>query len=57
MATVRRYRAATDHLLWFANEAPLAKSADRITMADVGRFARHLREVKVAPNGHPNTAK
>lgn len=57
LATIRRYRAATDHLLRFDGRLHPMRSADRMTASDVERFVRFLREVKVTPNGHPNTAK
>ncbi|WP_437194445.1 tyrosine-type recombinase/integrase [Planctomicrobium sp. SH527] len=50
VGTVRRYRSATQHLADFAGEIPAHTiSADR--------FALHLREKQVSPNGHPHTPK
>ena len=49
--TVERYRTATDHLIRFAGE-----DADPVTV-DVAKFLGHLRQLKVSPNGHANTAK
>lgn len=49
VATVRRYRAATQHLVDFAGHSPAHTLA-----AD--RFALFLREKEVSPNGHPHTA-
>ncbi len=57
IATIRRYRAATDHLLRFVEEAHPIRSVDRLTVADVELFVQHLRNTEVAPNGHPNTTK
>lgn len=54
LATVDRYRAATQHLVSYA--ATLAKPllAHQI---DPDRFAQHLHMIEVAPNGHPHAAK
>jgi len=49
LATVRRYRTATRHLENFAGNQPAHQ-------VDVDQFVRYLRKIKVAPNGHSNTA-
>ena len=54
LATVRRYRAATQHLENFAAANGKPTNA-HVIAAD--RFVRFLRTIKVAPNGHPNTRK
>ena len=54
LATVRRYRAATRHLESFAAANGKPKHAHLIS---VDRFVRHLRTIKVAPNGHANSRK
>lgn len=54
LATIRRYRAATRHLENFVAADGQPKHAHLIA---VDRFVRHLRTVKVAPNGHPNSPK
>lgn len=54
LATVRRYRAATQHLADFVASKARPAQAHEIC-AD--RFAAYLREVEVAPNGHANTAR
>jgi len=54
LATVRRYHAATRHLLDFAAGQPRPPLAHEVRP---DRFAAHLRAIEVAPNGHPNTAK
>ena len=54
LSTVRRYRAATQHLLNFVSHAPRPPLAHEVR-AD--RFAAYLRDIEVAPNGHANTAK
>ncbi len=57
IATIKRYRTATDHLLRFVEKVQPVRSADRITTTAVEAFMRYLRTVEVAPNGHPNTPK
>jgi integrase len=54
LATVQRYRAATQHLQTFAlgqSRPPLAHEVQ----ADA--FAAYLRAVEVAPNGHPHSRR
>ncbi len=53
--TIARYRTATDHLLRFLNDRPV-KHAGLFTSAHAVEFVRHLRSVRVSPNGHANTA-
>ncbi len=57
IATIRRYRAATEHLLRFTQRIQPVRSADRITPSVTGAFVRYLRNVDVSPNGHANAAK
>ena len=57
LATIRRYRAATDHLLHFVDNVRTANSADAFTVSTAEKFAHYLRQARVSPNGHPNTAK
>lgn len=55
LATVNRYRTATRHLVEFGERPggrPLA--AHEI---DAEAFVRHLRTLRVAPNGHRNTRR
>lgn len=54
LATIRRYRAATQHLEDYAQQQPKPPQAHAIR-ADA--FTAYLRAVEVAPNGHPNTAR
>jgi len=56
VATIRRYRAATDHLVRFMENGNAVKSADGVALSTAEQFARYLRRVKAFPNGHPNTA-
>jgi integrase len=54
LATVRRYQAAVRHLENFA-----ARLGGNVPAHEIppDQFARFLRSTKVAPNGHPNTAR
>jgi len=54
LATVRRYQAAVRHLEDFAARLGRNVPAHEIPP---DQFARFLRSTKVAPNGHPNTAR
>ena len=54
LATVRRYRAATQHLANFAVGQPKPPLAHEVRPDAV---AAYLRAVEVAPNGHPHTAR
>jgi integrase len=54
VSTIRRYRAATQHLVDFMAETGYELPAHQIP---VDRFAAFLRSRKVAPNGHRNSAK
>jgi integrase len=57
LATVRRYRAATAHLLHFIGEAQPIRRASDFRPAHAENFVRFLRSLKVAPNGHANADK
>jgi integrase len=54
VGTIRRYRAATQHLEDFAGQQPKAPMVHEIRP---DAFATYLRTIEVAPNGHPNTKK
>ena len=54
VATVRRYRAATQHLEDFAARQPRPPLAHEVRP---DAFAAYLRKVEVAPNGHHNTER
>ncbi len=56
LQTLRRYRTATEHLLRFLNQRPV-KSASNFHVAHAEAFVRYLRELRVAPNGHPHSKK
>lgn len=51
---LRRYRSATQHLEDFTRTLPKPPQAHEVR---VEAFAAYLRTIRVAPNGHPNTAK
>ncbi len=54
VGTVRRYRAATQHLEDFVGRQPRPAVAHEVSP---DAFAAHLRKIEVTPNGHRNTAK
>ncbi len=55
--TIERYRAATNHFLRFvADVKPLRRVSD-FKAIHAEEFVRHLRSLKVAPNGHPNASQ
>jgi hypothetical protein len=51
VATIRRYRAATQHLQNFAHEHASRKPAHELQAEP---FVAYLRNLLVAPNGHPH---
>lgn len=51
VATLDRYRTATDHASRFVHQTCPGLKAHEF---DASRFVRWLRELRVAPNGHPN---
>ena len=56
LATVNRYRTATQHLVNFCSEVP----AGRVQPAheiEVEAFVRYLRTIRVASNGHAHTRR
>lgn len=54
--TINRYRTATDHLLRFLVIRPVRHAAHFRSM-HAEDFVRHLRGLRVSPNGHAHTAK
>lgn len=54
LATLNRYRAATQHVLNFVAEN---NRRDKLTEFPAEEFVRYLRQTRVSPNGHANTAK
>jgi hypothetical protein len=57
VATIKRYRSASQHLLNFVNEVQPLKHLAGFRDTHAEAFVRYLRQLEVAPNGHPNTAK
>lgn len=57
VATVRRYRAALDHLLRFVHERRPGLTADALNPRTAESFVKYLRRTAVSPNGHPKTKK
>jgi hypothetical protein len=57
LATVRRYRTASEHLVCFVAGVGAAKPASHFHAQDAEAFAAYLRRQQVAPNGHPNAPK
>jgi hypothetical protein len=53
LATISRYRAATQHLLTFIAPHPSLKAHQ----VSAGEFCRHLRQLRVSPNGHANAER
>jgi integrase len=54
LGTIRRYRAATQHLENFAHSQAKPPLAHEVRAE---AFTRYLRSVQVSPNGHPHTAR
>jgi integrase len=52
--TIHRYRTATDHLLRFLEQKPV-RYASQFHASHAEQLIRHLRTVKVSPNGHAHT--
>jgi integrase len=57
VSTIKRYRTASDHLLNFVRDVQPLKHAAGFRDIHAEAFVRYLRQLEVAPNGHPNTAK
>src|SRR5688572_1398923 len=57
LATIDRYRAATQHLINFVGEVQPVNQVARFQYSHAEAYARYLRQLRVAPNGHRNTAK
>ncbi len=57
VATVSRYRAATDHFLRFAQANHIGLMADCVTPRIAESFVKHLRSLMVSPNGHTKTPR
>lgn len=57
IATIRRYRAASEHLVNFVQNGAGIKLTSHFGPRHAEDFIVHLRHVRVAPNGHPHSAK
>jgi integrase len=57
VSTIDRYRSATEHLLNFVRDQQPMRVVAQFRPAHAEAFTRYLRQLEVAPNGHPNTAK
>jgi integrase len=57
VASVRRYRAATDHLLAYLNNENSVRLASMLTPQHAEAFVVYLRQLEKAPNGHPKARK
>jgi len=57
VATINRYRTASDHLLNFLRDVRPVWHASQFLAHHAEEFVRHLRSIRVAPNGHPNARK
>ncbi|QDU59929.1 site-specific tyrosine recombinase XerC [Planctomycetes bacterium Pan216] len=55
--TIRRYRAATEHLLRFVDDVRPVRRASDFRASHAQELVRYLRHLEVAPNGHRNSAK
>ena len=55
--TIRRYRAATEHLLVFARDICPVRLASDFRSRHAEEFVRYLRSLQVAPNGHRNARR
>src|SRR5206468_3471709 len=56
VATINRYRTATDHLLGFVGDKSV-RMASNFHVRHAEEFVHHLRAIRVASNGHPHSAK
>ncbi|QDV52127.1 tyrosine-type recombinase/integrase [Gimesia fumaroli] len=57
LQTIRRYRAATTHLINFVREKGVASKTSQFQARHAEEFVHYLRTIKVAPNGHENSQK
>jgi integrase len=57
LATLARYRTATAHLMAYLNEVHPARLASQFTSRDAESFAKWIRTIQVAPNGHLHSKK
>lgn len=55
--TIRRYRAATEHLISFVNTHRVPAMTGKFAIEHAEEFAKYLRSIRVSPNGHPRSKK
>jgi len=55
--TIRRYRAATEHLLTFVSTVTPIRHASQFRVTHAEEFTGYLRALKVSPNGHANSER
>jgi integrase len=56
LATISRYRTATDHLLRFLEQRSV-RHASQFRVCHAEEFVGYLRSLRVAPNGHAHSLK
>jgi integrase len=57
LATIARYRTATQHLVNFLDEVQPVRRASDLRGQHAEQFVRYLRELQVAPNGHRHATR
>lgn len=57
LQTIGRYRTATAHLINFLRDVRPVRHASDLRPRHAEEFARYLRQLSVAPNGHEHTTK
>jgi integrase len=57
LASINRYRAATDHLIRYVQDVKSVKLASHFHASHAEDFVGHLRTIRVSPNGHPKSVK
>ena len=57
VATIKRYRVATEHLLTFVAKNCSIRHVCEFHARQAMEFVRYLRTIKIAPNGHPKARK
>lgn len=56
-STIDRYRTASQHLLDFVRDTRPVRHVSQFRPSHAEACVRYLRQLQVAPNGHPNTVK
>ena len=55
--TIRRYRAATEHLLNFVRDVRPVRAASDFRVAHAEELVAYLRAIRISPNGHAHSEK